>query len=241
MNDDTRQLERLLHDTMAATAASAPSEAGAWHGFQACRRRRATIVKAGAGLAFAAIVGAAVLLPSWAGTGGGGGGGQPVTPAASTPPATYFGGEIQPTGLVLRVGSGTVAGQPWSYSIGRGPKGEVCTRWDVRGVWSCSGGDLLAAAQNPYYDETGNKGLGTAIEGVMPPRTVRVRLELSGREPLELATIGGRELRAAAYATVLPYRAKVTRITAYDAAGKVLFDDKHPYNTPWPGEPDTRP
>jgi hypothetical protein len=29
----------------------------------------------------------------------------------------------------------------------------------------------------------------------------------------------------------------VTRITVYDRAGKVVFDNRRPSNAPWPGEP----
>jgi hypothetical protein len=71
----------------------------------------------------------------------------------------------------------------------------------------------------------------------MPADAVRVRIELRDRKALELRTVRSHELGKAFYATVTPYRATVTRVTVYDDAGKVVFDDRKPFNTPWPGEP----
>jgi hypothetical protein len=82
----------------------------------------------------------------------------------------------------------------------------------------------------------GERPLGTAIDGTLPPSVVRVTVRLRGRAPVQLPAKGGGRYGTAAFATVLPGRVIVERIVGYDAAGKVLYDAEA-YNTEWPAQP----
>lgn len=232
MTDDTTQVELLLHETLAAQATSGPPEFGAWHRFEARRARRTRLVRTGAALAFAAIVATAVLVPRWV---GGRGAAGPVAPAST--PATsvpLVGADVDPAGQPLIVASGTVAGRSWAFELYHSVGGQLCARWGEGGSGSCGVGDHASWGASPWDGEGNTTGLGTSVGGTVGARVTRVRIELRGRPAVEVATRGAKEFGVAAYATVLPGHAIVTRITAYDARGTVVFDDRHPYNSAWP-------
>jgi hypothetical protein len=232
MPDDATQVELLLRDTLAASAAAAPSQAGAWQRFQGRRARRTLLVRAGAGLAFAAIVAAAVALPGLLQDRAG----RSVAPA--TAPTGSSGvrnsSEVEPAGSILTVSSGVVAGRAWTFELYRSVGGQLCGRWGASGGGSCGLSDHTSWGANPWVGRTNTTGLGTSVSGVVPATAVRVRIEFRGRRAVEVGTRGGKEFAVSAYATVLPGRVIVTRITAYDAQGRVVSDDRHPYNTAWP-------
>jgi hypothetical protein len=143
--------------------------------------------------------------------------------------------DVLPAGPVREVASGTTAGHHWVMQAFENRQGWLCTRWARSGPGSCSSGADASSAINPLDDGTpGAQPFGTQIEGLVPARAVRVELAVRGAATLRLATSGDPRHGLAAYATVLPGHAVIERITAYDAAGKVLFDDQHPYNTAWP-------
>ena len=132
-------------------------------------------------------------------------------------------------------------------SAGRGPRdhrrhqvfrssdGQVCQGFDPGDGASCGQGTDTTTyyGVNPY-EQSGGAPIGTVIDGGISATAVRVRIELRGQEPLLLRTAGGKEFGMAYFATVLPGRVFVERITAYDTSGGVVFDDDKPYNTEWP-------
>jgi hypothetical protein len=267
MSDDSTTIQQL-RQACAASAAAAPSEAGAWSRLEASRRRGALTTRVTVGLAFAAILLAAVALPALLGRGRP----LPVAPAGapgttwpaatSVPPATEApsgrpvqtqapeqvapttapghgpglgdDNDVLPAGPVLDVASGTTAGHGWVMQLFENQQGWLCTRWGRSGPGSCSSGGDASSAINPLDDGTpGSQPYGTQIEGLLPRDAVRVELAIRGAAPLRLATKGGARYGQAAYATVREGHAIVTRITAYDAKGKVVLDDRDPFNTPW--------
>jgi hypothetical protein len=240
-------IEQVLRGALAAAVETAPGEAGAWDRFEARRRRHAIIVRASAGAAFVAVLTLAVLLPSWLGAGGQAGPVAPLGPAVPSPgpspqPSAEPTPEVgvdepvePPAGPPVVVGRGTVAGRSWVHQLYRTGDGQICTRWDDKGPGSCLSGDFVPeTGVNPFGGEVaGERPVGTAIEGTLQPSVIRVRLRLRDRAPLELTTKGGPSYGASAFATVLPGRVFVERVTGYDGAGKVVYDAP-PYNTEWP-------
>jgi hypothetical protein len=238
-------IEQVLRGGLAAAVETAPGEAGAWDRFEARRRRHAIIVRASAGAAFVAVLTLAVLMPSWLGAGGQAGPVAPLGPAVPSPgpspePTPEMGVDEpveQPVGPPVVVGTGTVAGRSWVHQLYRTGDGQTCTRWDDKGAGSCESGDFVpATGVNPFGGEVaGERPVGTAIEGTLQPSVVRVTLRLRGRAPLELITKGGGPYGTAAFATVLPGRVFVERITGYDGTGKVVYYAPA-YNAEWPAE-----
>src|SRR5437867_2797873 len=138
----------------------------------------------------------------------------------------------EPAGPITIVSSGVVAGRPWTYQLYRGKDGGVCLYERERGGGSCihptpSSPDFSLGI-NPYYNETGTKGLGTEVNGWMPAAAKRVRVELRGHGAVELGTVGGDSMGVAAFATVLPGLAVDSRVTVSDAPGEGPFHEQHP-------------
>jgi hypothetical protein len=152
-------VEPLLRQVLAAAAGTGPGEAGAWDRFVARRRRRALAVRAGAALAFTAILVLAVVLPNWLGARSEAGKVLPLGPAVPSPvpspePTPEQGVDEPPkppAGPPVVVGRGTVAGRSWAYQLYRTSDGHTCTRWGDEDPGSCLSGDLVpATGVNPF-------------------------------------------------------------------------------------------
>jgi hypothetical protein len=130
------------------------------------------------------------------------------------------------TGPVVELGSGTIAGLGWRYSIYPSEDG-LCTQLETAEVTAGGCGDLLPAEDKAFgsvgRSESFTGGV-TAVEGIVTDETVTVSLvnESGFRMPAQLMPLDDAGLDGQAFLAFVPPDVVISHVQAIALSGEVL-------------------